>query len=91
MTDLVVVCQPCANGDHSSHDDHEGFGGWDMLDCKATSDDGQHQCMCRATSPKCLVDGCFENAVLEGTPCYEHREVPIVRKTVVQEKFNVIA
>lgn len=52
MTILVPVCQPCANGDHSSHDDHEGFGDLDMLDCKATSPDGREQCMCRATWPK---------------------------------------
>lgn len=51
MAILIPVCQPCANGDHRSHDDHQGFGGHDMLDCKATSDDGLLQCMCRATWP----------------------------------------
>lgn len=59
------VCQPCANGDHSSHDGtfHDGTrpegdpeDHLDLYDCKVVRDDGQAQCLCRATWPRTTVD-----------------------------------
>lgn len=54
MVVLLPVCVPCINGNHTSHDnDGKAYthDDWDAFDCKATSDDGQEQCMCRANSP----------------------------------------
>lgn len=60
MAELVEVCIPCSQGDHSSHDgtlsdgtmpggDPEDY--LDLFDCKTANNEGTTQCMCRATWP----------------------------------------